>query len=408
RVALTKEAAHSTARILHAGGDATGEQIEISLSRVARMSRIKIFEHCLVSDILVDGGTARGVKALDSRTGQVAEYEGSFVVLATGGAGQLFKYNTNPDIATGDGIALAFRAGADIIDMEFFQFHPTALRLPGVAPFLISEAVRGEGGILRNVAGRAFMADYSPQKELAPRDVVARSVVAEMKKTGADHVLLDVTHLPGHIVAARFPTIYRFCLEHGLDITAAPIPVAPAAHYMMGGVRTNVWGETSIANLFACGETACTGVHGANRLASNSLLEVLVFSKRIIQRTETGSQAPSFGGSSKVEQFPLREWPRVNRTPSLSMRSLQALMWDNVSIVRSKDSLEKAAATLAAWGEGLSNGADRSSYELANMVLAGRLMAEAALAREESRGAHYRCDFPEPSPQWLKHIVFRR
>ena len=244
-----------------------------------------MLENFLATEILVEKERVTGIQALDCRTGTMEEFGCRFLILATGGAGQLFKYNTNSAVATGDGIALAFNAGAEIADMEFFQFHPTALRMPGVPPFLISEAVRGEGGMLRNVEGYRFMPDYTPQGDLAPRDVVARSIVYEMKKTGSDRVFLDVTHLPPHTITTRFPHIYRFCLDHGLDITKGLVPVAPAAHYMIGGVKTNSWGETNIAGLFATGEVACTGVHGANRLASNSLLEAIVFSKRIVERT---------------------------------------------------------------------------------------------------------------------------
>ncbi|MFQ5988095.1 MAG: L-aspartate oxidase, partial [Dehalococcoidia bacterium] len=276
-VALAREAAHSVPRILHAGGDATGEHIEVTLSRMARLAKIAILEYFLATEIIVDNGVVRGVRALDCRTGSVEEFHCRALILATGGGGRLFKLTTNPDVATGDGIALAYNAGAEITDMEFLQFHPTALRLPGVIPFLISEAVRGEGGILRNVEGRQFMFDYSPDGDLASRDIVARSILSETNKMGSDRVFLDVTHLPPHRVSARFPHIYRFCLDHGLDITKTLVPVAPAAHYMMGGVKTNAWGETNIAGLFAAGETACAGVHGANRLASNSLLEVVVF-----------------------------------------------------------------------------------------------------------------------------------
>ena len=287
-IALTTEAAHSVPRILHAGGDATGEHIETTLSNKVRASKIQVLEHCLATEILIEKGRVSGVRALDCRTGSIEEFGCRFLILATGGAGQLYKFTTNSDIATGDGIALAFNAGAEIVDMEFFQFHPTALRLPGVTPFLISEAVRGEGGVLRNVEGHRFMPDYAPEGDLAPRDVVARSILYEMKKTGSDRVFIDVTHLPPQVITTRFPHIYRFCLDHGLDITKGLIPVAPAAHYLMGGIKTNSWGETNIAGLFACGETACTGVHGANRLASNSMLEVVVFSKRIIEKTGSG------------------------------------------------------------------------------------------------------------------------
>ena len=252
-IALTREAAHSVPRILHAGGDATGEHIEVTLSRQVSFSKIKVLEHCLATEILLNNNRVSGVRALDCRTGSIEEFECRFLVLATGGAGRLFKFTTNPEIATGDGIALAFACGAEITDIEFFQFHPTALRLPGVPPFLISEAIRGEGGILRNAGGYRFMFDYSPEGELAPRDVVTRSILYEMNKTRSERVFIAVTHLSPKLVTTRFPHIYRFCLDHGLDITKGLIPVAPAAHYLMGGIKVNTWGETNIPGLFAAG-----------------------------------------------------------------------------------------------------------------------------------------------------------
>ncbi|MFA5399327.1 MAG: L-aspartate oxidase [Dehalococcoidia bacterium] len=406
-VALTREAAHSRSRILHAGGDATGEYIEVTLSEQVRISPIKVLEYCLATEILLSNGRVSGVKTIDFRSGIIEEYACKFIILATGGAGRLFKYTTNGDTATGDGIALAYNAGAEIVDMEFFQFHPTALRLPGVSPFLISEAVRGEGGVLRNDEGRAFMTDYSPSGDLAPRDVVARGILFEMRKTGSDRVFLDVTHLPATKLATRFPRIYRFCLDHGLDITRTPIPVAPAAHYLMGGVRVNTWGETNIPGLFAAGETACTGVHGANRLASNSLLEVLIFSKRIIERSELEGQAN--GGkawTAETYQLPSRE--PYKDAPALVLANLQSMLWDKVGIVRDVTGLYQAAITLSAWNRILPVPTDRLSYELNTMVTNARLMTEAALLREESRGAHYRSDFPTASEKWRKHIVFRQ
>ena len=405
-VALTREAAHSRSRILHAGGDATGEYIEVTLSEQVRISPIKVLEYCLATEILLSNGRVSGVKTIDFRSGIIEEYACKFIILATGGAGRLFKYTTNGDTATGDGIALAYNAGAEIVDMEFFQFHPTALRLPGVSPFLISEAVRGEGGVLRNDEGRAFMTDYSPSGDLAPRDVVARGILFEMRKTGSDRVFLDVTHLPATKLATRFPRIYRFCLDHGLDITRTPIPVAPAAHYLMGGVRVNTWGETNIPGLFAAGETACTGVHGANRLASNSLLEVLIFSKRIVERSELEGQAN--GGKAwpdETYQLPSRE--PYKDAPALVLANLQSMLWDKVGIVRDVNGLYQAAITLSSWNRILPVPTDRLSYELNTMVTNARLMTEAALLREESRGAHYRSDFPTSSEKWRKHIVFR-
>ncbi|MBU2536261.1 MAG: L-aspartate oxidase [Chloroflexota bacterium] len=407
RIALTLEAAHSVPRILHAGGDATGEHIEVTLSQQVRAAKIPVREHNQAMEILVENGSVRGTRVLDCLTGSTDIFECQHLILATGGAGQLFKFNTNSDIATGDGIALAFKVGAEIIDMEFFQFHPTALHLPGVMPFLISEAVRGEGGILRNTEGHRFMPNYAPQGDLAPRDVVARSILHEMKKTSSDRVYLDVTHLSPNLITTRFPHIYRFCLDHGLDIIREPVPVAPAAHYMMGGVKTNTWGETNVSGLFATGETACTGVHGANRLASNSMLEVVVFSKRIMDKTVERAETGSSPTPKRQEVHrKLTESKVVESVPAPDFDSLQQLLWDNVGVIRDGDGLSRAADILAAWQHSLPSPTDRPSYELHNLVLTGRLVAEAALLREESRGAHFRSDFPQTSAEWQRHTVF--
>jgi len=405
-IALTMEAAHSLPRILHAGGDATGEHIEFTLSRQVRTSKIQVLEDCLATEILVEKGRVSGIKALDCHTGSIEEFECRFLILATGGAGQLYKFSTNSEVATGDGIVLAFNAGAEITDMEFFQFHPTALCLPGVTPFLISEAVRGEGGVLRNVDGYQFMPDYTSEGDLAPRDIVARSILYEMEKTGSDRVFIDVTHLLPRVITTRFPHIYRFCLDHGLDITKGLIPVAPAAHYMMGGIKVNSWGETNVAGLFACGEAACTGVHGANRLASNSLLEAVVFSQRIVEKTRKGARTEAPAASKVGEVYHSlsdREVPQV--VPVLSLSAVQQLQWDKVGIIRNKEGLTQATDILAAWQRSLPQPTDRPSCELSNLVLTGRLVTEAALLREESRGAHFRSDFPQSSSQWQCHIV---
>ena len=404
-IALTLEAAHSVPRILHAGGDATGERIEVTLSRRVLAAKIRVLEDTLATEILVKDNQARGVRVLDCRTGSEEEFECRFLILATGGAGQLYRFTTNSEIATGDGVALAFQAGAEIMDMEFYQFHPTALHLPGVPPFLISEAVRGEGGILRNVNGKRFMFDYAPQGELAPRDVVARSILYEIKKTNSNNVFIDVTHLPPQFITTRFPQIYRFCLDHGLDITRELIPVAPAAHYMMGGVKTSTWGETNIAGLFAAGEVACTGVHGANRLASNSMLAVVVFSKRIVEKTAKAIEDK--GTTKRAEsRYTLSQRPPSRRAPKPSLVTLKQLHWEKVGVIRSKEGLTEAADTLWAWQKVLPRPTDRPSYELCNLVLTGRLVTKAALLREESRGAHSRSDFPQTSAEWQKHIVF--
>jgi L-aspartate oxidase len=409
-IALTMEAAHSVPRILHAGGDGTGEQIELALSKSVRSSKIQVLENFLATEIYVEKEKITGIKAIDCRTGTVEDFRCKFLILATGGAGQLFKYNTNSNIATGDGVSLAFNAGAEIVDMEFFQFHPTALRMLGVPPFLISEAVRGEGGVLRNIEGYRFMVDYHEKADLAPRDIVARSILDEMKKTKTDKVYLDVTHLSPQLITTRFPHIYRFCLDRGLDITKNQIPVAPAAHYMIGGVKTNSWGETNINGLFATGEVACTGVHGANRLASNSLLEAIVFSKRIIERTKNKTKEKILKNDEQIKDIKLslseRPAPKVLPTPSLTM--LQQLHWDKVGIIRDKEGLNHAASILAGWQSSLPPPTDQSSYELGNLILTGRLLTEAAHIREESRGAHFRTDFPQSLPKWQCHIIWKK
>ncbi len=409
-ISLTLEAAHSIPRILHAGGDATGKHIEITLSKVVRTLNLPVLEHHMATEIITEQNCVKGIKVFDCEKGCYEEFGCRYLILASGGAGQLFKYTTNPKVATGDGIALALKAGAELTDMEFFQFHPTALRIPGIAPFLISEAVRGEGGILRNADGKRFMTDYAPLAELAPRDVVARSILSEMQKTKQDNVFLDVTHLPPQRVKTRFPHIYQFCLDQGLDITVSPIPVAPAAHYMIGGVRTNSWGETSVCGLFAAGECAGTGAHGANRLASNSMLEVMIIGKRIFRRIEEGAGSEiktQFASNLPSEdiRYKLRRGKPADDTPQLTLEALQNLLWNNVGIVRDGEGLKEAINILGSWEQSLPQPTTRQSFELANLITTGRLMAEAALLREESRGAHYRTDFPKHSEEWLRHII---
>lgn len=404
-VALGREGAHSHARILHAGGDATGAHIELSLSSLAQMSGIDIHEYSLVEEVLVEAGRSVGVASLDTNTNARETFEGRAVILATGGSGQLYRVSTNSDVATGDGVAVAYRAGSEIMDMEFIQFHPTALAMPGVPVFLISEAVRGEGGLLRDADGRRFMPEYDDRAELAPRDIVARAIHTEMATSRSDCVYLDVTHLPAERMSARFPQIYRYCLDHGLDMTQEPIPVAPAAHYQMGGVRTNVWGETTVPGLYACGECACVAVHGANRLASNSLLETIIFGRRVIERALAAGDEPA-AAPRTPDAIALPE-PQAAEAPPLDLPSLQTLMWDHVGVVRDGASLARACATLSAWHALAVQPVDRPAHELENLALSGRLVAEAALRREESRGAHERRDYPEPREEWRRHIVFR-
>jgi L-aspartate oxidase len=414
QIALAREGAHSVPRVLHAGGDSTGAHIELTLSSVARQEGITVLEHSLATEIITTDGRAGGIRALNTRTGETTEYTCRHLVLATGGAGQLYKITTNPEVATGDGIALAYRAGAEITDMEFFQFHPTALHLPSVRPFLISEAVRGEGGILLDTGRTRFMPEYHERAELAPRDIVARAILDRAATSGDDHVLLDVTHLDPRLVIARFPQIYRFCLENGLDITKEPVPVSPAAHYTMGGVRTNTWGETTVPGLYACGECACTGVHGANRIASNSLLESLVFAGRAVQRTtdcpDTFAE-PTPGATALDLSTPRRasaQHEALGDAPPLTRDSLQALMWSNIGIIRDAESLITARQTLATWQSTIVPPTDRPSQELADLLTCARLVTEAALIREESRGAHYRSDFPDAREEWRRHIVFSK
>jgi len=405
-VSLGREAAHSASRILHAGGDSTGLEIELSLSSLARREGVTILEHTLADRLLVDDGRAVGVEVIDTKANERGRYGAEAIVLATGGAGQLYRTTTNPAISTGDGVELAYSAGAEIVGMEFTQFHPTALRLPGYPVFLISEAVRGEGALLYNTHGERFMPRYDDRAELAPRDIVARAAHREMEATESDHVLLDITERDATWLAARFPQIYRTCLEAGLDMSRDRVPVSPAAHYAMGGVRTNTWGETTLRGLFAVGEVANTGVHGANRLASNSLLETIVFAHRTVERLLSPARANESPPSLTNNAIALP----ANPSPGASaptVEALRELMWSQVGIVRDGQHLADAARTFGGWSARLPETVDRSTHELRTLVTCARLASEAALLREESRGAHYRTDFPEPREEWRRHIVFR-
>lgn len=410
KLALGLEAAHQARRILHAGGDATGFHVEMSLSQTLRAANVTIVESAFVTEIIVEDGRATGVRASVAGNGDNI-YHGQHIVLASGGAGQLFCYTTNPAVATGDGIALAYRAGAALADVEFYQFHPTALRIPGAPTFLVSEAVRGEGAYLRTADGERFMLRYDPRAELAPRDVVSRAIAAEMARTGASHVSLDLRHLQADTIPQRFPTISAFCQRYGLDMASDLLPVAPAAHYFMGGVRTNIWGETTLPGLYACGETACTGVHGANRLASNSLLEGLVFGARIVQRTLQKNE-PWAGAATTDpnlnEDLHLQLTPSERAIPAanaLSREALQQLMWEQVGLVRNDAGLGSAIDTLSSWQQNLPEPQTVAEHELHNLLLLGWLMASSARRRTESRGAHYRDDAPKTEPWWRRRIV---
>ena len=403
-VSLGREAAHSAARIIHAGGDATGLEIELSLSALAQREAT-ILEHTFADRVIVEDGRAVGIETIDGNTGARARYDATNVILATGGAGQMYRTTTNPVVSTGDGVALAYECGAEVMDMEFTQFHPTALVLPGRPVFLISEAVRGEGALLYSTDGVRFMEHAHPLAELAPRDVVARATYAEMARTGSDHVLLDITAKDADWLAARFPQIYAQCMDAGLDMSKDRIPVSPAAHYTMGGVRTNTWGETTIAGLFAVGETANTGVHGANRLASNSLLETVVFAKRTVERLfEPGAYDPP---PARTEGA-LSLLPAAGNHAAPTAQQVRDLMWDKVGIVRTGEGLRGAAIQLAQWMAWLPEAHDRTSHDLHAILVCARLATEAALRREESRGAHYREDFPETVEAWRRHLVFRQ
>lgn len=415
---LGREGAHSANRILHAGGDATGLHIEQTLADAVRQSLlIEQLENHFATELVQDEtGRVVGVKLLNEREpGQEFEVRGDFVVLATGGAGQLYRYTTNPAVTTGDGLALAWRAGAALADLEFFQFHPTALNLPGAPTFLISEAVRGDGAILRNTGGEAFMHRYDPRLELASRDIVARAIASEMAHTGQP-VYLDATHLGETTLRHRFPSIYRVCESFGLDMAHEGLPVSPAAHYFMGGILTGAWGETTLPGLFACGEAASTGVHGANRLASNSLLEGLVFGQRIYDYTVSGKVTPlELSDSQQTGHLPLTtqaisDSVAAAPTELPTLAQLQDLMWQSAGLSRAQATLQTGLAKLESWQAALQTQppTDRAGRELANLVELGRLVVWAALTRQESRGAHYRTDFPTSRTEWQRRLVFEK
>ena len=408
---LTREGGHSARRILHAK-DATGAEIERALlAAVAAHPNIVVLDNHFAIDLVTTSrlgvtGPDRicGVYVLNQPTGLVEVFRAPVVVLATGGCGKVYLYTTNPDIATGDGVAMAYRAGAPVANMEFIQFHPTCLYHPKARTFLITEAVRGEGGYLLGADGQRFMARYHPKAELAPRDIVARAIDAEMKKTGADCVFLDITHKGSAFIEGHFPTICRRLRELGLDMTREPVPVVPAAHYQCGGILTDLNGRTGIEGLYAVGEVACTGLHGANRLASNSLLEALVCAHRAARHALT--QPPA------AVNHPIPAWdPGPATDPdelvvvSHNWEEIRRLMWDYVGIVRTNTRLRRAAKRLANLQEEI-----REYYwdhvvtgdvlELRNIATVAELIVDCALQRPESRGLHYNLDFPNLDPAW--------
>jgi L-aspartate oxidase len=408
KIAFTREGAHSRSRVLHAHGDSTGREIGRALYlKTKAMKPIVFREFEFTTDLLVRDGGVAGVRVLDN-DGHLREIRANSVLLATGGLGQVYSDTTNPAVATGDGVAMAYRAGAEISDMEFIQFHPTALYLKGAPRFLLSEALRGEGAYLRNLELRRFMPKYHEMGELAPRDVVARAIAHELEvaKRPDAVVYLDLTHLNPETVRKRFPMIYTTCMQYNIDIAEELVPIRPAAHYAMGGVRTDLDGRTSIAGLYAAGEVACTGVHGANRLASNSLLEGLVYGARAARtmRNEMHSPPPSVGAATNS---PVRGNGSQGETEKFILK-VQSTMWQHVAVVRDGKLLKQTVADLAAMQTSAPRSGDRRAREAVNILQTGLLIARSALAREESRGAHYRLDFPITNDgKFNKHSVVR-
>lgn len=406
-IALAREGCHSQARVLHANGDATGAEIIRGLrEKIANTPEITIVEYQLLVDLLVEDDVCYGALVFDSQSQVFRIFKSPVVVLATGGIGQLYEHTTNPEVATADGIGAAWRAGAEIMDMEFVQFHPTALALPGAPNFLISEAVRGEGAILKNNHNERFMPSYHEMAELAPRDVVTKAIFSEMKKTGKDHVMLDIRHLDSQKIKERFPMIAATCLQYGLDITSQLIPIAPVAHYMMGGVKINMWGETSITGLFSCGEASCLGIHGANRLASNSLLEGLVIGERIGRRwasiVKDKGKNNRFFVSNQLQTGVACDYKKLRS-------QLKKVMDQKVGPLRSGVGLSEAMDWFAKRAYLSHNEAKTvMEIEVRNMLTVGGLIAQAASGRRESRGGHFRLDYPEMETGWCKHISVKR
>src|ERR1700677_1656796 len=406
---LGKEGGHSKRRILHAK-DVTGREIESALlTALALHPNVGMFENHAAIDLITrrklgftTDNRCIGVYVLDVATGRVETFASRHVLLATGGCGKVYLYTTNPDIATGDGVAMAYRAGVSVANMEFVQFHPTCLFHPKAKSFLISEAVRGEGGILRNAGGKAFMRGVHPRKSLAPRDIVARAIDAEIKRTGAECVYLDITHQSREFLQKRFPAIYAKCLEFGIDMAIEPIPVVPGAHYQCGGVVATPEGRTALPGLWAVGEVGCTGLHGANRLASNSLLEALVVAHRAAEAV-TKEERPAIQKDLPPWQSGAAQDPDEMVVIYHNWREIRQLMWDYVGIVRTTKRLRRAASRLHSLAEEV-----RDYYwnykitcdliELRNLVLVASLIVDSALSRHESRGLHFTLDFPQTDP----------
>lgn len=399
KLVFTQEAAHSRRRILHAHGDSTGKEIVRALIARARAEKkIVLMPFANTEGLIVSEGRCVGVRFLDPILRAPRELFAKAVILCTGGAGQLYQHTTNPPVATGDGMAMAYFAGAEMADMEFIQFHPTALSLENAPRFLLSEAMRGEGGVLRNKMGERFMSRYDERLELAPRDIVSRSIVAEMRRTGTRSVFLDMTALSEDFLKERFPKIYETCKFYGLNIATDQLPVSPASHYCMGGIRTDLHGRSTLQGLYAAGEVTCTGVHGANRLASNSLLEGLVFGAR------AGASALEDNSEFKIQNSKLesKEFENLNLEAGISTavkKRVKRVMWERVGILRDRDSLKRALREFEQISSANLSVSSRNFVTLARMVAAG------ALWREESRGGHFRNDFPERDERFRVHSI---
>ncbi len=405
KLAFTQEAAHSRRRILHAHGDSTGKEIVRALIARARQEKtIVLMPFANTESLIVAGGRCLGVRFLDPILRAPREIYGKAVILCTGGAGQLYQHTTNPPVATGDGMAMAYFAGAEMADMEFVQFHPTALSVENAPRFLLSEAMRGEGGILRNKLGERFMGDYDERLELAPRDIVSRSIVAEMRKTGTRNVFLDMTALSEDFLRERFPKIYETCKFYDLNIAKDLLPVSPASHYCMGGIRTDLHGRSTIAGLYAAGEVTCTGVHGANRLASNSLLEGLVFGARAgaAAFADNDELRITNDESETKDQRPKTKDQNYEGIATAVKKRVKRVMWERVGILRDKDSLKRALREFEQISE------SNLSTSSRNFVTLAKLVATSSLWREESRGGHFRNDFPERDEKFRVHSIQKK
>ncbi|HGJ65412.1 TPA: L-aspartate oxidase [bacterium] len=404
KLAFTREAAHSQRRIIHAKGDATGAETEKVLIRKASESdKISFMDRKFVIDLLTIDNRCFGVLLWDEEKSEISAIIAKATIIASGGLCQIYRHTSNPEVATGDGYAIAYRAGCEMTDMEFVQFHPTTLYLKDAPRFLISEAVRGEGAILLNANGERFMQSYHEMAELAPRDVVSRAIVAETVKTNTECVYLDLRHLDAKFIKSRFPTISEKCSNYGIDISKDLIPVQASAHFMMGGIKTNLKAETNIEGLYACGEVACTGVHGANRLASNSLLESLVFGVRAtrsaVDKMKNDIPRSLYSIEYHRDDAMILDHRKIRE-------SIRNTMWDKVGIVRNGSQIKEAISFLNQYGS--LNPSNRFSFEVQNILDISKLVAKSALVREESRGAHYRSDYPYTDDKnWKRRIIIK-